>query len=108
MLRAQAPCTHINNRCATTETQKRAAPFGAALLVYRAVTMLLSLFRRSVLLGGLLLGGFERLLHPVVGFLDIRVVLFLGVVQIRTIANQEVHIGHGVLILWIDAESLLL
>src|SRR5271156_6813752 len=75
------------------------------------------MFVLGVLLGAALrrLGGFcgfhflgvERLLDPVLGFRDVLVVGVLVVLQIRPLAEQEVHVGHGVVVVGIYAEGLL-
>src|ERR1700684_4221537 len=72
------------------------------------LVVLLCLLGGVGLLLGFALGGFERLLHPTVRFLHIGVVLLAGIVQNRPVANQKVHISHGVLIVGIDLKRLLL
>src|SRR5271165_961597 len=51
--------------------------------------------------------GVQGFLDPIVGDLDLLLVLFLGVGQVGALADQEVLVSHGVVILGIDRQALV-
>src|SRR6185295_19120048 len=84
----------------------RTAPYGRG-----SVTRLLLLDHDAagalVLPFGLDLLGGQSLLHPIVGNLGLLFVLFLVVGKVGAFADQEVFIGHGVVVFRVDLERLV-
>src|ERR1019366_1347570 len=60
-----------------------------------------------ILLFGLFFLLSQRLLDPIVGDLDLPFVVFLVVGKVGAFANQEVFVGHGVVVIGIDLQRLI-
>src|SRR5271154_5274382 len=57
--------------------------------------------------GSLHLLGIQRLLDPAIGGIDVLLVLVRRVVQIGALTNQQVHVGHRVIVVRIDLQRFL-
>src|SRR5437868_4591279 len=50
---------------------------------------------------------FQSLLDPIVGLGNIFFVAVYGVRQVGSLASEEVHVSHGIVVFWIDLERML-